>query len=489
MVWCRWGVFVLLVFLAVYFNNLNLYANLCSSIDEPDITAAEIDAGIYSDRLILRFKKARRPDDQGRVQDPNLQARIYTDALRSFKPAAQTEAESSLNDFYVLKLREKNFDTLRNLKENLELFNNSIDSVEWDPIVRNSDYKPNDVLIEGQWAIPKIDMYGAWDLLNWYDAAENSFEARRPVVAIIDSGLNKKHIDLQGKILQGWDFYSDDDDPNDDMGHGTHVAGIIAANTNNREGVASIAPNVWILPIKIICGGMGGAEFLAKGLLYAADQKADVANMSLQFYSYSSLVVEAVNYAHERGLLMIAAAGNGHSENVAYPARYDHVYAVSATDQGDGLAYFSNYGEQTDISAPGQAIISTYQPGDSYEYLSGTSMATPMIVAGAAQLFRYYGYEQDDAIMEHLASSSMDLGEPGWDKKFGYGRLDMYFALRTAIYCPQDLNRDGKLNKMDLDLFIELGRQRNRVVDFNMDRKVNKLDFIEFIKLMNREHC
>jgi thermitase len=211
------------------------------------------------------------------------------------------------------------------------------------------------------------------------------------MVAVIDTGVAVAHPDLAGARLRtdiDYDFINSDDNADDDNGHGTHVAGIVAASTDNGIGVAGICADCEILPIKVLdAEGSGDVSVIAQGLRYAADQGADIANMSLGMdpnCGCSETIANAINYAYERGLFMIAAAGNDGIDKVGYPASSSRVLAVGATTISGGRAYFSNYGADLDIVAPGDDILSTY-PTPEYDTLSGTSMASPM-VAGVAGL-------------------------------------------------------------------------------------------------------
>jgi thermitase len=204
-------------------------------------------------------------------------------------------------------------------------------------------------------------------------------------VAVIDSGICLDHPDLAGRIVSGWDFVQDDNQPQDEFGHGCGVAGIIAANVNNGIGVAGVAPNARLMPLRVLDGlGMGSSSDVAAAIVYAADSGAQIINLSLGGPTTSSLLEEAVNYAASRGVTIVASAGNQGVEAALYPAAYPAAIAVGSVDQSLQRSSFSNYGWQLDLMAPGRDIFTTDINGD-YTTMTGTSFAAPE-VAGAAAL-------------------------------------------------------------------------------------------------------
>lgn len=249
------------------------------------------------------------------------------------------------------------------------------DWVEFDYIFGTADV-PNDTFYDRQWHLPKIEAANAWDTT----AGDSDV-----IIAIVDTGIDPGHPDLADKLLPGHDFANSDSDARDDNGHGTHVAGIAAAITDNGAGVAGICRRCRILPVKALsAGGSGSNSAIANGIVWAANAGAKVINLSLGGPYSSNTLREAVDYAHERGALVVAAAGNSNTSQCGYPACYDNAVAVAATDANDQRASFSNYGQWVSISAPGVSILSTWLGGD-YREASGTSMASP-VVAGVAGL-------------------------------------------------------------------------------------------------------
>jgi thermitase len=236
---------------------------------------------------------------------------------------------------------------------------------------------PNDTYYVDQWALPVMNVPAAWAAL----------PATTPAVtvAVIDSGICLDHPDLAGRIVSGWDFVQDDNQPQDEFGHGCGVAGIIAANVNNGIGVAGVAPNARLMPLRVLDGlGMGSSSDVAAAIVYAADSGAQIINLSLGGPTTSSLLEEAVNYAASRGVTIVASAGNQGVEAALYPAAYPAAIAVGSVDQSLQRSSFSNYGWQLDLMAPGRDIFTTDINGD-YTTMTGTSFAAPE-VAGAAAL-------------------------------------------------------------------------------------------------------
>ncbi|MFN8530784.1 MAG: S8 family serine peptidase [Anaerolineae bacterium] len=223
-----------------------------------------------------------------------------------------------------------------------------------------------------QWALPVIGAPEAWNTL--------SLETLHVIVAVIDSGICANHPDLQGRILPGYDFIERDTTPQDEMGHGCAVSGIIAANTDNGLGIAGVAPNALILPLRVLdANGLGTYSDLAAAIVFAADNGAQVINLSLGGTSPSQMLENAVQYAIDHGVTLIAAAGNTGSEQVLYPAAYPSVISVGALDTTLLAASFSAHGNGVETWAPGVAIETTALD-DGYRSVAGTSFAVPHVV-------------------------------------------------------------------------------------------------------------
>jgi subtilisin family serine protease len=257
-------------------------------------------------------------------------------------------------------------------------------------------------------------------------------------LAVIDSGVVVGHPDLAGRLLAGRDVVNRDSDPADDNGHGTEVTGVVAAATNNRAGVAGATWRGRILPIKVLDAQNRAVDSdVAAGITWAVDQGADVINLSLAGPGASAVLQAAVNYATERNVVVVAAAGNlapGQAAQPEYPAACDGVIAVGATDRSNNLASFSNTGSWVDLVAPGVDVFTAAPRTGTRPYVSvsGTSFASPL-VAGAALLLRSADPAASAAtIGDRLRSSARDLGPAGFDAKFGAGLLDVAGALRLG---------------------------------------------------------
>lgn len=269
------------------------------------------------------------------------------------------------------------------------------------------------------------------------------------VVAVIDTGIDFDHPDLEGKISSnGYDFVNQDNEPIDDHGHGTFVSGLIAAKTNNREGIAGVNWNSIIMPLKAIeADGSGYVDNLIDAIRYAADNGAGVISMSLGFAmgqdeSYPPLE-EALQYAYQKDVVCVASAGN-EGDAVLYPAAYDdYCLAVASTDYDDFRPSWSNFGPEVDVAAPGRRVISlvpTWLPGliwedftlPPYAFGDGTS-ASAAIVSGFVSLIKSIKpWMKPDEIMAVVRFSADDVNAveyPGKDEFIGYGRIDMKKAL------------------------------------------------------------
>ncbi len=243
------------------------------------------------------------------------------------------------------------------------------------------NWTPNDPGLSQQWAWDTIGAYSYWDTNQGSSSV---------VVAVVDTGVQLNHPDLSSKIVAGYDFVSGDSIPDDGNGHGTHVAGTIAAITNNGTGGAGTCPNCKIMPVRVLDNnGSGTLANVANGITWAADNGADAINMSLGASSGASTLENAVNYAWNQGTFLACAAGNSNTSAPSYPAYYTRCFAVAATDSNDNRASFSNYGSWVEVAAPGVNIYSTWT-GSGYNTISGTSMATPH-VAGQAGLLASLG--------------------------------------------------------------------------------------------------
>ena len=295
----------------------------------------------------------------------------------------------------------------------------------------------NDAKRGSQWALDRVSFETSWTDTNGTGA----------VVAVLDTGIKASHEDFVGAVIPGADFVGGSGDGTlADHYHGSHVAGIIAAEANNLLGIAGAAPGVQILPVRVLNEyGSGSTYGVASGIIWAADNGADVINMSLGSNSDSTSMRTAVDYAESKGVVVVAAAGNaGESGNpITYPAAIPAVVAVSATTSADLRASYSNYGSWVDIAAPGSGIWSLSHISDSsYTSSTGTSMAAPFVAAVAALIKAKAPTLTAAEVRAIIASSAEDLGTPGTDDEFGAGLIDPIAALAATPASGDDSSDD-----------------------------------------------
>ena len=274
------------------------------------------------------------------------------------------------------------------------------------------------------WNIDQVDAEISWTI-----------STGDPVkVGVIDTGIDLKHPDLQANIKGGYNAINPLKSPNDDNGHGTHVAGIIAA-LNNSIGVVGVGPNIDLYAIKVLnANGSGYLSDVIEGLDWAITNKMQVVNMSLGTSQDVQSFHDAIVRTYNAGITIVAAAGNS-GGSVSYPAAYPEVIAVSATDQNNQIASFSSRGPEVDLAAPGVSIYSTYK-GQSYATLSGTSMAAPHVSGAAALIIdtkkcdlNLDGVCTPAEVQQRLEQTAIDLGDPGKDNLYGSGLVNVYNTL------------------------------------------------------------
>jgi thermitase len=334
---------------------------------------------------------------------------------------------------------------------------NTTESTNTEQTQVSSNFTPNDNLYQKyQWNLPLIETVQGWQL---------NRGANDIIVAVVDTGVDTKHPDLQGQLLPGYNVISGSDDPQDDVGHGTHVTGVIAALVNNNLGVAGMTWYNKVLPVKVLDQtGAGSTYSVAQGIIWATDHGAKVMNLSLGNYADSGFLHDAIQYAYDKDVAIIAASGNDNTEQPGYPAAYPEVFAVAASDSQNEKAPFSNYGDYIDVTAPGVSIASTY-PNDQYAALSGTSMASPHVTALAALIRSANPNLKNTDVYEIMRQSAQDLGDQGHDKYFGYGLIDVVKAIQMAkqessplSYGPPDFARQLRLVPKKYAGGIELGK-------------------------------
>jgi len=298
--------------------------------------------------------------------------------------------------------------------------------VERNAIVK-AVYVPSDAYWGSLWGMRNIKADQAWDIHKGLSTV---------VVAVVDTGVEYTHPDLAAHYMAGgYDWVNTDKDPLDDNGHGTHCAGVAAAVMDNGIGVVGVA-QVSVMAEKVLDStGSGTMADVANGITHAADNGAKVISLSLGAYFPSITLQNACQYAWNRGCILVAAAGNDFTYMPFYPAAYDTVIAVAATNIRDSSASYSNFGDWIELSAPGgdgsytnEWILSTYK-GGGYAWGKGTSMAAPHVSGLAALVWSYKPSLINQELRTHLYNTADDLGYAGKDIYFGYGRINAYRAL------------------------------------------------------------
>ncbi len=293
-----------------------------------------------------------------------------------------------------------------------------------------------------------------WGLENTNDAdidastAWNITKGNGTIVAILDSGISKNHPDVSSQVTDRTNF-SDSTSDDDIYGHGTHVGGIVAALTNNGVGVAGVCPDCKLMSVKVLNdSGSGAYSWIANGITYAANHGAKVINMSLGGSQRSTTLENAVNDAWNKGVVVVAAAGNSGNQSKTYPGAYTKAIAVAATDSQDKKAYFSEYGSWVDVAAPGVSIYSSWNDSSSlsdpqpmclsttecYKYASGTSMSTPMTSGVVALIWATSKYSTASEVRNRLEATADKI--PGTGTYWSAGRVNAFNAVDDSYVLP-----------------------------------------------------
>lgn len=292
------------------------------------------------------------------------------------------------------------------------------------------DYKveafkiPNDPDFGKQWALPKIEAPQGWDLTSGIPMVK---------IAILDTGIDKDHPDLSSKVDE-WVNFSSSKTSDDLYGHGTHVAGIAAAATNNNLGVAGLGWESRLLSVKVLDDqGIGYHSSIADGIKWAAERKVAVINLSLGGSKRSRTLEQAIKYAWNKGVVLACAAGNSGNKSPTYPAYYGDCIATAATDGDDQKTSWSSYGDWVDVAAPGDKIYSTFPNHDNklgvkdYGYGSGTSMATPHVAGLAALLFGTDGTSTNSRVRQLIEENADEISGTG--NYWIHGRINVHESI------------------------------------------------------------
>ena len=294
--------------------------------------------------------------------------------------------------------------------------------VELDYYARPAAATPSDPIFASEWHLAKIQAPAAWDITTG---------ASTPV-AVLDSGVDTTHPDLAGRLIAGWNFVTNSSNVTDTTGHGTAVTGVVGAVTNNGQGVAA---GVWqnpIMPLVVVDSNDYAAySNIAAAIQYAADHGARVISLSVGGSMASSLLQNAVNYAWNAGAVVVAASMNNSSSTPFYPAACANAIAVSASDEDDKLAGFSDYGSWITVAAPGTNIMTTTR-GGGYQPWQGTSLATPVVASVAALAFAANPSLTAQQLVRLLEQNADDIGPAGFDNSFGWGRVNAYRTVLAA---------------------------------------------------------
>jgi serine protease len=372
------------------------------------------------DSIVLDFR-----EDLGAAQ---IERQVQAIA-KQYKVIPRLNSEFSVADhIFVMQGDRRLLDTLR--KSDLQKYTEFIEP----DYIYSLSRAPNDPDYDKQWNLRSINIESAWE----------ETQGSGVTVAVIDTGISQVPDLADTQFVPGYDFVNDRTDARDDNGHGTHVAGTIAQSTNNSVGVAGIAYRAKLMPLKVLAATGGGTiADIAEAIRFAADNGAQVINLSLGGGGESHLMQDAIDYAHQKNVVVIAAAGNSGQNAASYPARYPHVLGVAALDPTGNKAPYSNFGAGVDIAAPGGVVQgdvrtggilqNTINPdtGESvFEFFQGTSMAAPH-VAGVAALVRATGIEKPEEIAAVLKQSALPVKDDNLNH-FGAGKLDAAAAVKLA---------------------------------------------------------
>lgn len=355
------------------------------------------------DQAVIKFKKSTAKEKKNK---------FISDI------AASEVGELDKIDIKVVKLpKGKTLEDVKGLAKKYQ----EVESVEAE-YVSYASYVPNDPMYKtNQPQLGVMKMPAVWDTTKGSSVR----------VAVLDTGVNAAHPDLVGRVVGGYDFVNSDNNPTDDNGHGTRVAGIIAANGDNTIGIAGMNWNVQILPVKVMgATGSGTTSAMAKGIIYAVDNGAKIINMSIGTQADSVAVRDAINYAASRNVIVVAAAGNNNATVIDYPARYDSVIGVGAYS-GSAKASYSNAGTGLTLCSIG-SMYSTVMSG-AYGTCSGTSFATPAVAGGLSLVKGINPDLTPGEAMDLVIASAVPVGtQTGWTESTGYGKLDFELLMKNA---------------------------------------------------------
>jgi hypothetical protein len=368
--------------------------------------------------------------------EPRPPERRPDELLVRFRPGLEPDQIEAINGLYaatvVRTIPHVNVYQLRlpegtNLPAVEQAYRQSplVEKIEANMLLRLPEVTPNDAEFGNQWGLEKMMVPEAWNVTTGSPSV---------IVAILDTGVDAHHPDLIHRTVNGYDFvHRQEGIPEDDHGHGTQMAGIIAGEGQNGTGITGVNWNGRVMPVKVLdASGVGTVADVAEGLIYATEHGAQVINMSFGGYGYSEMLNDAIQYAHQRNVVLVAGAGNDNTDSPAYPAAYPNVLAVTATGPEDQKWPGANFGNHVSLAAPGIGILTTASNGG-YLFGTGTSHAAAM-VSGVAALLKAKDAGYSNAQIEKLLQANADdLGAKGRDATFGAGRVN---ALRAITSSP-----------------------------------------------------
>ncbi|PGS51611.1 M4 family metallopeptidase [Bacillus sp. AFS041924] len=384
-----------------------------------------------SNKIIVKVKKGVTLDLLKEVVQKSLTKLRLTETP---KINALGNNVVSIENTFILEVKNNPGELVKQLK------NEKI--VEFVEVSKQTQALSNDTQYKTQWSLENTAQGAGMDQpiggvvgadINYKEMVKFLRGKNLPdtVIAVLDTGVGYDFDDFKGVVLtdQDYDFVHNDDDAIDENGHGTQVASIIGAISNNKNSMTGINQHAKILPIQVLdTTGLGTFENLALGIRYATNHGAKVINISVGASTPSPVVEDALKYAVNKGVTIVAASGNEAASKLSYPASSDFVISVGSTDNSDAHSITSNTGEGLDLVAPGERIPSIFANGDVY-YSYGTSMAAPHVAAVAGLFYSLKANIKVSEVKQALQESAHDLGDAGYDQKFGWGRLDAAAAV------------------------------------------------------------
>ena len=413
---------VLLAAFAGALLSLMLVAQGAQGIPQEEIDEAPGGASYVAGELLVVYETdvsgpvadevPEAADGQAEEEIPEIEAQVI-----EFPGVKEEPTEGRREELLVQKKAQ--------LEEELE-----VESVSLNYIYRGS-FTPNDLQFDNQYGLTKIRAPQAWD----------ETLGRRTDIAVVDTGIDPRHPDLESKVVKQRNFVGPTETASarDDNGHGTSVAGVAAAITDNNEGVAGSCPGCRLLVAKSLdATNSGTLEDVVEGITWAADNGAEVINLSLGAVGADAPALEdAVDYAAGKGVVLVAAAGNEGTNQPSYPAAYGSVISVAATERNDRRVDFSNYGKTIDVAAPGVDIQTTDIRGvegfdrGNYTTIEGTSFSSPF-TAGVAGLLASQGRSRTE-IRTRIERTAKDLGRAGEDNAYGHGLVNAARAVGSKV--------------------------------------------------------